>query len=324
MLILDNYGQAGVVSFGSGTNQFNMEFVTIGDPGNAPDTNGSPSPAGGVGYVYGMGKYEVSVDMITKYNASYGIDNFLFILADNRSSSKPATSISWNEAARFVNWLNTSTDGYAAYRFDGIGPNQNTSARNNELWDQILHPLDYNPANPFRSKRARFVLPSYDEWYKAAYYDPSKTGGAGYWLYATGSQSAPQAVSSGDETNTAVYQQPFNQGPADVNQAGGLSPYGVMGQGGNVAEWEETNFDLTNNSSDSARCQRGGYWAGIDYWMANQSRGGVDPFYGDEGMGFRVAMVTPSGGQVPEPSTMAIFSLGALGMAYRARRKAKA
>jgi hypothetical protein len=30
------------------------------------------------------------------------------------------------------------------------------------------------------------------------------------------------------------------------------------------------------------------------------------------------------GGQVPEPSTMAIFGLGALGMAYRARRKAKA
>ena len=30
------------------------------------------------------------------------------------------------------------------------------------------------------------------------------------------------------------------------------------------------------------------------------------------------------GGEVPEPSTMAIFGLGALGMAYRARRKAKA
>ncbi len=30
------------------------------------------------------------------------------------------------------------------------------------------------------------------------------------------------------------------------------------------------------------------------------------------------------GGEVPEPSTMAIFGLGAIGMAYRARRKAKA
>ena len=316
--------QAGTVTFGSGTNSFQMEFVPIGDPGNAADTIGAPNPAGSVSYVYGMAKYEVSFDMITKYNANFGSDNSLYILTDNRSSSKPATSISWNEAARFVNWLNTSTGGYAAYRFDGIGPNANTSARNNELWDQSLHPLDYNPANPFRSKRARFVLPRYDEWYKAAYYDPSKTGGAGYWFYATGSQSAPQAVSSGTLANSAIFQQPFSQGPADVNQAGGLSPYGVMGLGGNVNEWEETTFDLTNSNSGSARAIRGGYWAGIDYWMTNQSRGGVDPFYGDEGMGFRVAMVTPSSGEVPEPSSIAIFGLGAMGLAYHARRKAKA
>ncbi|MCE2815042.1 MAG: PEP-CTERM sorting domain-containing protein [Planctomycetaceae bacterium] len=30
------------------------------------------------------------------------------------------------------------------------------------------------------------------------------------------------------------------------------------------------------------------------------------------------------GGQVPEPTSMAIFGLGALGFAYRARRKSKA
>ena len=31
-----------------------------------------------------------------------------------------------------------------------------------------------------------------------------------------------------------------------------------------------------------------------------------------------------SGGEVPEPTSMAIFGLGALGMAYRARRRGKA
>ena len=34
--------------------------------------------------------------------------------------------------------------------------------------------------------------------------------------------------------------------------------------------------------------------------------------------------MTAGGGQVPEPSTMAIFGLGTLGMVYRARRKANA
>jgi len=36
------------------------------------------------------------------------------------------------------------------------------------------------------------------------------------------------------------------------------------------------------------------------------------------------AIVTPAGSVVPEPTSMAIFGLGALGMAYRARRKSKA
>lgn len=69
--------QAGTVTFGSGTNSFQMEFVTIGYPGNAADTTGAPNPAGSVSYVYGMAKYEVSIDMITKYNANFGIDNSL-------------------------------------------------------------------------------------------------------------------------------------------------------------------------------------------------------------------------------------------------------
>lgn len=61
---------AGMVTFGSGGNQFQMEFVTIGSPGNAADTTGAPNPAGSVGYVYGIGTYEVSEVMIDKYNAS--------------------------------------------------------------------------------------------------------------------------------------------------------------------------------------------------------------------------------------------------------------
>ena len=32
--------------FGSGTNSFDIEFVTIGSPGNPPDTTGNPNPAG--------------------------------------------------------------------------------------------------------------------------------------------------------------------------------------------------------------------------------------------------------------------------------------
>lgn len=71
MHTLGNFVQAGVVSFGSGVNQFNMEFVTIGNPGNAADTTGDPNPAGSVGYTYSVGKYEVSEQMISKYNSEF-------------------------------------------------------------------------------------------------------------------------------------------------------------------------------------------------------------------------------------------------------------
>ena len=39
-------------TFGSGANTFNIDFVTIGNPGNAADTTGNPNPAGSVAYTY--------------------------------------------------------------------------------------------------------------------------------------------------------------------------------------------------------------------------------------------------------------------------------
>lgn len=110
-----------------------------------------------------------------------------------------------------------------------------------------------------------------------------------------------------------------------MDKAGGLSPYGVMGLGGNVWEWEESSFDLQNNSGTKDRALSGGYWYGDSSLLTSTTRvNGGGPFFSDGRVGFRVAMVTPSGAEVPEPSTMAIFGLGALGMAYRARRKNKA
>jgi hypothetical protein len=305
--------QAGVVSFGTGSNQFNMEFVTVGNPGNAADTTGAPNPAGAVGYEYGIGKFEVSEDMINKFNASQSLQ----ITKDSRGTNKPATSISWNEAARFVNWLNTSTGGFAAYKFTTAGVNDNIA-----LWT-AADTADYDPLNPYRSKRATYVLPSYNEWYKAAYYNPIN---GFYYNYTLGGDSVPTAVASGTNFGTAVYSQPFAQGPADVDQAGGLSPGGLMGLGGNVAEWEESSVDLLNSGASSSRAHRGGFWNFNAFNMSSSARNSDSPGAAYGFLGFRVASVTPAGGgggggEVPEPTSMAIFGLGALGFAYRNRRK---
>jgi hypothetical protein len=314
----------GVVTFGSGANQFSMEFVTIGNPGNAADTTGSPNPAGAVAYEYGIGKFEVSRDMIDKYNLNFGNGNSLAITLNDmegngiiggNGANKPATGVSWNEAARFVNWLNTSTSGFAAYNFTTSGVNDNIA-----LWT-AADTLDYDATNPYRSKRATYVLPSYNEWYKAAYYNPTNST---YYNFADGSDTAPGAVASGTADNTAVYNQSFDQGPADVNLAGGLSPYDVMGLGGNVKEWEESSDDLANSSGSSYRGIRGGSWLFNSSNLSSSSRGSFDPSDRDSDFGFRVASLPSSAPPaVPEPSMMVIGTLFGLGGLMAKRRMKK-
>ena len=81
-------------TFGTGENTFEIEFVTIGDPGNTADDD--PNPSGAVDYVYRMGKYEISEQMIEKANTLGGLG----ITIDDRGPDKPSTSVTWFEAAR--------------------------------------------------------------------------------------------------------------------------------------------------------------------------------------------------------------------------------
>jgi hypothetical protein len=298
-------------TFGSGANTFNIDFVTIGNPGNAADTSGSPSPAGSVAYTYNIGKFDVSRGMITKANtvASLGIT-----LADMSSFggnvvNHPATGVSWNEAARFINWLNTSTGSPPAYKF-ALQPGD---AGYNSVADiQLWTPSDagYNPINPYRNSLARYFLPSVDEWYKAAYYDPTSSV---YYNYATGSNSAPTPVASGTAAESAVYDQATNTGPADITLAGGLSRYGTMGQGGNVYQWQETDDDLVNDSSSSARAARGGCWnrPAAALTSSNRINGLPSDKFGT--IGFRVA-------SIPEPSTL-LLATAAFTTLLTVRRK---
>ena len=62
--------------FGSGANTFTIDFVNIGNAGNADDAGAGggiySSPYGGVSYGYRMGTYEISQDQIDKAVATVG------------------------------------------------------------------------------------------------------------------------------------------------------------------------------------------------------------------------------------------------------------
>ena len=273
--------KAPIVSFGKhtaagpeGPGDLGLTWVTIDDPGNIDDIHGAGY--GGVDYTFRIMKYAVRESDIDAYNADPANASLQITLAD-RGDDKPATNVSWNKAARYVNWLNTREGFPVAYQFDTGGVNDNIA-----LWDPGDPGYDVN--NRYRSSIAEYFLPSEDEWYKAAYYN-----GSIYYDYATGSDTAPTAVASGTTAGTAVYD--GQSGPADVDQAGGLSPYGTMGQGGNTYEWNESAYDGTNDSTTESRVLRGGFWNYDSAALQSSFRSSFSPGFGFSDFGFRVAAV---------------------------------
>ena len=284
---------------GGTTNEFTIDFVNIGNAGNAADT----TTYGAVPYEYRIGTYEIPQGAIDKATAS-GMAN---VAAGPWTGNRPAADVSWYEAAAFVNWMNTSTGRQAAYDLSWNG-----SAWSMTPWTPSLA---WSPGgqNLFRHKDAYYFLPSENEWYKAAYYVPS----AGYLNYPTDFDGIPIPMRSGtpslSQRYTAVYDQVDQNSPAEVSAAGALSMHGTMGQGGNVWEWVETAFDGTNNSPDEDRVFRGGNWTSDALSLHRSSRSSTTPAFESFGIiGFRVA-------SVPEPSTYALLLMTAAGVLWMTR-----
>jgi formylglycine-generating enzyme len=310
--------QAIADTFGTGEQRFEIEFVTVGDPNNSADATGNPQPAGAVGYAYRIGKYEISRDIVAKANAQGnlgitlhtlevegdpidGVEPFEFI----PRPGMPATGVSWNEAARFVNWLNTSQGHPPAYKFEKL-PGATGYSANAEILLWQAEDEGFNPKNPFRNSGAFYFLPNVDEWYKAAYFDrDASNGSGGYWDFPTQSDVGPVPVDNGNAKGTAVFARPFDQGPADVSQSGGLSAYGTMGQGGNAWEWEETEFDLVNDESSAERGVRGGDWTNNLANLASSDRFSLDTLNEGINVTFRVA-------SIPEPESLLLTKVVAL------------
>lgn len=308
LLCLPCAGQTITETFGTGANAFSIEFVEIGNPGNDAimngrrDSNGVRTPIGSVSYVYNLGKYEICRDQIIKANAAGVLGITLWDMSSfgGNGEGRPAVGMSWYDAAKFVNYLNISQGKQAAYKFDGSGSFQ--------LWDIGLS----SGTNQYRHKDAYYFLPSLDEWYKGAYGSLSGT----WYDYPNGSDTMPSPASGGTLPDTAVYF--YQSGPADVTNAGGLSRFGTMAQGGNVWEWIETASDESNNSVMEERYFRGGGWENPGMYMQSVSRTSLYPT--GEGMnellggGFRVA-------SVPEPSSLSLLVAGGVVLAAARRRK---
>ena len=286
--------------FGTSGNRFTIDFVSIGNAGNAADTTGY----GAMPYSYRMGAHEIPQDAIDKATASGMTD----VTAGPWTGDQPAANLNWYEAAAFVNFLNTSSGKTAAYDLSWSG-----AAWSMALWSSE-QAWTAGGTNLYRNKDAYYFLPSENEWYKAAY---DNAAGSAYFTYPTGSSTAPTAVASGANAGEAVYGQAMSNVPAAVEMAGGLSPYGTMGQGGNAWEWTETALSGDNNSATNVRTIRGGGWTSPENQLSSSFRSSNGFPDGERTfIGFRVA-------SIPEPSTYALLLAAAAGALWSAARKAR-
>ena len=306
-----------------------FDWAAVGNQGNAADTTGF----GAVADTYRISTTEVTnaqyteflnavdptgANLLGLFNPSMvfnfgGIektgttDGARYITQTCRENN-PVTYVSWYDSVRFINWLgngqgagDTETGAYTLLGFTAIPSNSLILTRN---------------------AGATYFLPSEDEWYKAAYYDPSGV----YYDYATGSDTVPVSDQPGDDPSAANYfdndglANGFNDGYAvtgttsfgsnpftDVGAyTDAASPYGTYDQNGNVFEWNEA-----FSSNLGFRGIRGGGWSNFISSLAASTQGD-SPSAGTFNLGFRVA-------SIPEPSTLLLGAMAAVGLLMQGR-----
>jgi formylglycine-generating enzyme required for sulfatase activity len=190
---------------------------------------------------------------------------------DSAFENYPVTYVSWQDAARYANWIANGKP---------TGP-QSSSTTEDGVYNIKSEAVTRNAINPNTGKPPTYWLLNESEWYTSAYL---KSDASGIWNYPTQSDSAPDA-SGGNLSNFANFGGVFGETTpvGFFDQSPG--PFGTFDQGGNVREWTET---LDTSSDSPMRIIRGGSWADpADSMRADESHV-ADPNLEDDKTGFRI------------------------------------
>ena len=310
-----------------------IEWVTVGDPGNASNNAHNSSGYGTVNETFKIMKFEFTNQQYTDFLNSvaqsdpHGLYNtnmytepgnhrggitrsgdsgsYVYTVNPSDMGNKPVNWVSWFDAARVANWLtngatSSSSTETGAYTLDGA-----TSG----------NAVAVNPG-------ATYFIPTEAQWYKAAYYKGGGTN-AGYWTYATQSDSQPGQVtadgqgngSAGSTGNYANYSNHAdwnsqNGNVTSVGTNGGPSAYGAFDMSGNIYEL------MSNMAGASNPGIRGGAWDTGSGDLSVSGAASISTSAENNDTGFRLATV-------PEPSTcvMALAGIACGGFSLWRRRK---
>ena len=154
-------------------------------------------------------------------------------------SKKPVGYVTFESCLRYINWLTN-------------GPSSTETEKGTYDLKSGTIKLP-NHGELAKGETVTWVMPTENEWYKAAYYDPKKSGGAGYWQYPGKGYTAPAAnINSNTPTDGG-------------SNTAALTAYGTYDQGGNQWEYNESRFD------DKVGLRGGS-------WYINDNEGYMDAF----------------------------------------------
>jgi formylglycine-generating enzyme required for sulfatase activity len=289
-----------------------MDWVTVGNAGNAAQSasnrthdESAGDGYGSVGYEYKIGKYEVTnaqygaflnAKAVTDSNELYHTSMSTYGITRSGSSgsftysvtgalaNRPVVYVSWFDAARFANWLANG---------QGSGDTETGSYTLNGATSGII----------LANAGAQVYIPTEDEWYKAAYYNGANQT---YSLYPNGQDIITTADANyGSNSRSTTDVGTYSNAP---------SSYGTFDQGGNVREWNDRAIDTAIYwTTAGIRGIRGGSYGGDSYYQKSSNPDGSYSGREYDFVGFRVAAV-------PEPSAMVLTMLASGMMLIRRKR----
>ena len=193
-----------ILAIGGSAQAVTIDWVTVGDPGNAADDAGY----GSVDITYLIGKYEVTNAQYAEFlNAVAATDTYGLYsigmgsgyggITRNGSSGSytyspiagreqmPVNYVSWYDALRFTNWLHNG---------------QLSGAQDSTTTEDGAYTFSGASSVGARKGDATIFLASEDEWYKAAYYEALS---ASYFDYPAGSDTQTTCRPPGATPNAA-------------------------------------------------------------------------------------------------------------------------
>ncbi len=308
-----------------------IEFVTVGAVGNAAwagngQTQDQAIGRGSVGYEYRIGRFEVTtLQWVEFFNAAIGrADSLPHIVAPQTWAATvdptyqgpgtryrvgaggemyPVGDIGWRMAAMYCNWLHNGKSNDREAFMSGAYDVSTFGSVGGVITDQEA-----------RSPGARYFIPTWDEWLKAAHYDPNKQNSdgstGGWWTQANGTDSmlVYATPANGGQANAW-----FNNGAFNIPlgaYANTQSPWGLFDVAGATSEWTES-LSITSGGT-RYRIHDGSYWTGLPAIDELRTRSASLPMTLTYDYGFRIAAA------VPAPGVGAVLGLC---LAHLARRR---